>query len=144
MTVAAILKQKGSEITSVEPTRTIAEVAQVLSTKRIGAVLVMDSAKQLLGILTERDLLHALAAHGARTLDMTAGQLMTRSLTTATPETTEVELMEMMTHGRFRHLPVLDKGKLIGLVSIGDAVKARISQTEHEVDSLRAYVSGSA
>jgi CBS domain-containing protein len=144
MTVAAILKHKGHQVLSVDPTRTIAEVVQVLSSQRIGAVVVRDSANQLLGIVSERDIVNSLAAYGARTLEMTAGQLMTRGLKTATPQTTEAEAMMMMTDGRFRHLPVLENGVLIGLVSIGDAVKARIMQTEQDVDSLRTYVAHSA
>jgi CBS domain-containing protein len=142
MTIAAILKHKGHEIASVDPTQTIADVAQLLAAKRIGAVLVMDSARQLLGIVSERDIVKALAAHGSRVLDMTAGQLMTRNLQTARPQTTVPEAMAMMTEGRFRHVPVVENGALIGLVSIGDVVKARIMQQEHEVDSLKAYVVG--
>ena len=125
-----------------DPTQTIADVAQLLAAKRIGAVLVMDSARQLLGIVSERDIVKALAAHGSRVLDMTAGQLMTRNLQTARPQTTVPEAMAMMTEGRFRHVPVVENGALIGLVSIGDVVKARIMQQEHEVDSLKAYVVG--
>jgi len=144
MTVAAILKHKGFEIASVQPTRTVAELVQVLASKRIGAVLVLDSADQLLGIVSERDIVNCLAMHGARTLDMTAGQLMTRDLKTVTRETTVVQAMTMMTAGRFRHLPVVEDGALIGLISIGDVVKARIMQAEQEVDSLRSYVAGGA
>jgi CBS domain-containing protein len=144
MTVASILKHKGCDIVTVDPTRTIAEVVQILTSKKIGAVLVLDSADQLLGIVSERDIVNFLAVHGAATLDMTAGQLMTRDLKTVTRQTTEPEAMTMMTAGRFRHLPVVEDGQLIGLISIGDVVKARIMQTEHEVDSLRAYVAGAA
>lgn len=142
MTVAAILKHKGHDVAAVPPTQTISEVVALLSAKRIGAVLVRDAADQLLGIVSERDILHALANNGATTLDMTAGQLMTRALTTATPATTVTEAMTMMTAGRFRHLPVLDHGRLVGIISIGDVVKSRILQQEHEVDSLKAYVAG--
>jgi CBS domain-containing protein len=144
MTLAAILKQKGTEVISVAPTATIAEVTTLLSARRIGGVVVLDAASQLLGIFTERDMVHALAAHGARTLEMTAGQLMTRNLITATPQTTVHGAMALMSQGRFRHLPVLDDGKLVGLVSIGDVVKSRIMQQEADVDSLKAYVAGAA
>ena len=144
MTVAAILKHKGFQITAVDPTATIAHVAEVLSQRRIGAVLVLDRAEQLLGIVSERDIVRCLAANGARTLEMTAGQLMTRALQVAHPEMTETEVMAMMTAGRFRHLPVMDHGVLVGLISIGDVVKARIMQQDTEVDSLRAYVAGAA
>lgn len=143
MTVAAILKHKGRQIVTVAPTAKIAEVAQVLAEKRIGATLVLDSANQLLGIVSERDVVRSLAANGARTLEMTAGQLMTRALKTATPQTTVGEAMHEMTVGRFRHMPVLDRGALVGVISIGDVVKARIMQQDHEVESLKTYVSGS-
>jgi len=144
MTVAAILKHKGHQVTTVVPTASIAEVAAVLATHRIGAVLVMDRAEQLLGIVSERDIVRSLAANGGHTLEMTAGQLMTRALQIASPDTTVEEAMHMMTEGRFRHLPVIDHGRVAGLISIGDVVKARIMQQAHEVDSLRAYVAGAA
>jgi CBS domain-containing protein len=142
-TVAAILKHKGYQVTTIDPTATIALVVDVLAAHRIGAALVIDRAEQLLGIVSERDIVRCLAANGARTLEMTAGQLMTRALQVAHPETTVAEAMSMMTHGRFRHLPVLDHDRLVGLISIGDVVKARIMEQESEVDSLKAYVSGS-
>jgi CBS domain-containing protein len=126
MTVAAILKHKGNQITTVVPTASIAEVTEVLATHRIGAVLVMDRAEQLLGIVSERDIVRSLSANGVRTLEMTAGQLMTRALQLATPDTTVGEAMRMMTEGRFRHLPVIDHDRVVGLISIGDVVKARI------------------
>jgi CBS domain-containing protein len=143
-TVAAILKHKGYQVTTIEPTATIAGVVDVLAEHRIGAVLVTDAADQLLGIVSERDIVRSLAANGVSTLEMTAGQLMTRALQVAHPETTVAEAMSMMTMGRFRHLPVLDHGALAGLISIGDVVKARIMEQESEVDSLKAYVAGSA
>ena len=142
-TVAAILKHKGFQVTTVEPTATIAQVVEVLSERRIGAALVMDRADQLLGIVSERDIVRCLAANGVRTLEMTAGQLMTRALQVAHPETTVAEAMAKMTIGRFRHMPVIDRGVLVGLISIGDVVKARIMEQEDEVDSLKAYVAGS-
>ena len=144
MTVAAILKHKGHQVTTVVPTASIAEVSEVLATHRIGAALVMDRAEQLLGIVSERDIVRSLAANGTRTLEMTAGQLMTRALQVAHPETTVAEAMTRMTVGRFRHMPVMDRDMLVGLISIGDVVKARIMEQESEVDSLKAYVSGSA
>jgi CBS domain-containing protein len=144
MHVAAILKHKGYEVAAVDPTLKIAEVVDVLANRRIGAVLVIDTATQLLGIVSERDIVHSLSANGAQTLDMTAGQLMTRALRTATPHTTVHEAMTMMTAGRFRHLPVMDDGRLIGVISIGDVVKARIMEQDYEVDSLKAYVAGAA
>jgi len=143
-TVAAILKHKGYQITAVDPTARISHVAEVLSARRIGAVLVLDRAEQLLGIVSERDIVRSLAANGAHTLEMTAGQLMTRAIQVVQPSTTVNEAMAMMTAGRFRHLPVVDHGVLVGLISIGDVVKARIMEQDSEVDNLRAYVAGSA
>ncbi len=142
-TVAAILKHKGFQVTTIDPIATIARVVDVLAEHRIGAVLVVDRAEQLLGIVSERDIVRCLAANGARTLEMTAGQLMTRALQVAQPETTVAEAMSKMTVGRFRHMPVMDGDVLVGLISIGDVVKARIMEQESEVDSLKAYVSGS-
>src|ERR1700716_472217 len=105
-TVAAILKHKGYQVSTVDPTQNIAEVTQLLSERRIGAVLVMDGADQMLGIVSERDIVRCLAANGIRTLEMTAGQLMTRAVQVAHPDTTVAEAMQIMTAGRFRHLPV--------------------------------------
>jgi CBS domain-containing protein len=142
MTIAAILKHKGGHISAVAPSTTIAELVHELAEKRIGAVLVLDAAEQILGIVSERDIVARLAANGAATLDMTASQLMTRAVKTASPRTTVAEAMSIMTDGRFRHLPVVEGGVLLGIISIGDVVKARIMQQEHEVDSLKAYVAG--
>lgn len=143
-TVAAILKHKGYQISTVDPTARVSEVAQILADRRIGAVLVMDEVEQILGIVSERDIVRSLAANAARTLEMTAGQLMTRAVQVAHPDTTVSEAMQIMTAGRFRHLPVLDHGKLIGIISIGDVVKARIMHQDAVVESLTAYVAGSA
>ncbi len=142
MTIAAILKHKGNHISAVAPTATVADVVKELAARRIGAVLVMDNADQLLGIVSERDIVASLDANGATTLEMTAGQLMTRAVTTASPHISVSEAMTMMTAGRFRHLPVVEGGVLLGIISIGDVVKARITQQEHEVDTLKAYVAG--
>jgi CBS domain-containing protein len=144
MTIAAILKQKGGFVASVPPTMTIGDVTKLLSERRIGAVLVQDAVDQVLGIISERDIVHSLATNGARTLEMTAGQLMTRSVKTATPRTSVTEAMSMMSIGRFRHLPVVDHDKLVGMISIGDVVKARIMHQDTVVESLTAYVAGSA
>ncbi len=143
MTVAAILKNKGHEVTSVEPTTSIADVAKMLSARRIGAAIVLDAADRLIGIVSERDIVHALAAHGSDALAMSVERVMTRAVKTASPATSVAQAMGIMSEGRFRHLPVMADGVLIGIVSIGDIVKARIMQQEQEVDSLKAYVAGS-
>ena len=146
MTVAAILKHKGSKIASTRADVTLGEVARQLSEARIGAVVVLDG-DALLGIVSERDIVHALASNGAVALGMTAGQVMTRAVKTARPGTTVEQAMALMTAGRFRHLPVLEQEApghdvLVGIISIGDVVKARMMQQDHEVDSLKAYVAG--
>jgi CBS domain-containing protein len=141
MKLAAILKQKSGAPIAVTPSATISDVVHVLAEKRIGAVLVLEG-EQLVGILSERDVVRSLAKQAGATLDLTAGDLMTHSPTTTSPDASVADAMEIMSDGRFRHLPVMENGKLIGLVSIGDVVKARIDQQEHEVDSLRAYVVG--
>lgn len=142
MSVAAILKHKGHRVISVQPATTVNDIAALLGERRIGAVLVLDEAEHLQGIVSERDIVRVIGQHGAAALDLTAADVMTREVRTATPATRVVEAMEIMTQGRFRHLPVLDYGVLIGLISIGDIVKARITEQEHEVDSLKAYVAG--
>lgn len=141
MTVAAILRQKGASVAHVRANATVAEVIHVLAERRIGAVLVMDEDR-LEGIVSERDIVRCLAAQGASALDHSAERLMTRDVQTARRDTAVAEAMEMMTTGRFRHVPVVESGRVVGVVSIGDVVKARLDQQAHEVDSLKAYVAG--
>lgn len=141
MTVAAILRHKSAETVTVTPGTLLVDVATTLSHHRIGAAPVLEDG-ELVGIISERDLVHCLARHGAHGLDLTAAQAMTRAVQTVRPETTVVAAMEAMTAGRFRHMPVMVDGRMTGLVSIGDVVKARLDQQADEVDSLRAYVVG--
>lgn len=143
-TMAAILKRKPVALISVPPDATIREVVLVLAERRIGAVVVQSADGDLLGILSERDVVRSLAANGEATLDLPASQLMTRAPTTATPATTVFEAEILMTDGRFRHLPIIDDGKLIGVVSIGDVVKTVIEEQTLEVRNLRDYLSGGA
>jgi CBS domain-containing protein len=142
MTIANILKQKGAASVTVSPTASIAEVTHVLAAHRIGAVLVCNERQDLLGILSERDIVASLATNGASALDHSAESLMTSHVTTAVPRTTVAQAMLMMTNGRFRHLPVIEHGRIVGVISIGDVVKARMAQQEQEVDQLKAYVAG--
>ena len=144
MTIAAILKHKGHSVITIDPTATVPEIANSLTEHRIGAVLVVDRAEQVLGIVSERDIVRSVATNGERTLEMTAGQLMTRTVHTAYPEMTVEEAMRKMTIGRMRHLPVMQNGTIVGMISIGDVVKSRIMQQDTEVDSLRAYIGGAA
>lgn len=143
MLIKTILKHKPPGFISVPADLRIDGVVALLAKKNIGAVLVVEN-DDLIGILSERDVVRSLASKPAETLGITAGALMTRNPTTAPPEMTVETALEVMTNGHFRHLPVVEQGRLIGLVSIGDVVKARIDQSQHEVDSLRTYVAGPA
>jgi CBS domain-containing protein len=143
MTVAAILRHKGHDVASVPPITQLSQVATTLTTRHIGAVLVRDDKGQLLGIVSERDIVRCLANEGQACLEKTAAHVMTRVLHTVTPTTSTDQAMSVMTNSRVRHLPVLDHDELVGLISIGDVVKARLEEQAQEVDSLTAYVAGS-
>jgi len=143
MSIAAILRHKGHEIASVSPNTSVSQISATLTEWHIGAVLVRDSAQQLLGIVSERDIVHSLAREGAACLDKTAAQLMNSVLHTVSPATSTAQAMELMTTSRVRHLPVLDGETLVGVISIGDVVKATLDDQTQEVDSLKAYVAGS-
>ena len=138
--ISKILKGKGTEVVSVGPGDTALAVARVLTERRIGAALVRDAAGALLGIISERDIVRGMASQGQGTTQLAAERLMTRDLVTVTPQTRVSEGLELMTRRRVRHLPVLENGQLVGLVSIGDLVKARIDEAEHEAAELKAYV----
>jgi len=139
MTVAAILSKKGRDVVTVPVDLSIAEVVQILATRRIGAVVVTDSAQRILGIVSERDVVRALA-RGADALAGSVSSIMTAKVVTCTDGHTINDVMTRMTEGRFRHLPVVEGDRLAGIVSIGDVVKARIEQVEREADEMRAYI----
>jgi CBS domain-containing protein len=141
MDVEKILKGKTGGIATVSAELSLADVCALLTERRIGAVPVMDG-KTLVGIISERDVVHVLASHGAAALDLKVGDAMTREVKTTTLQTTVAQAMGAMTAGRFRHLPVVDKGQLIGIISIGDVVKARLDEQQYEVENLRSYVVG--
>lgn len=140
MFVSDVLSQKGGLVFTVTPGTTVGQVCQQLSTRRIGSVLVVDRLDHIVGIVSERDLVHALAVNGKAALELEASRVMTRDVVTCDPDDSIDHVMEMMTRGRFRHLPVVHKGELLGLVSIGDVVKARLEETRHETEALRAYI----
>ncbi len=144
MTVSAVLRQKGRAVVSVSPEASVAAVAEIIASQRIGAVVVVDTEQHLLGIVSERDVVKALFQHGTEVLKFKASDLMTRDVITATPDVTVDRAMEIMDQGYFRHLPVLDGGKLAGIVSIRDLVKYRMTLQEHEVESMKAYVARQA
>jgi CBS domain-containing protein len=142
MIIANILRVKGDEVISVGPDDTAAMITQTLARHRIGAVLVRDAAGQVLGIVSERDIVRAMASSAESVAAQPATALMTQVLHTVSPRTLIVAALAMITDRRVRHLPVLeDDGRLAGMVSIGDLVKARIAEAELEADELRNYVS---
>ena len=138
--LSKILKNKGSEVVSVAPQDTVLAVSRVPTERGIGAALVRDAAGALLGIISERDIVRGMASQGQGTTQLPAEKLMTRDLVTVTPQTRVTEAMELITQRRIRPLPVLENGRLVGLVSIGDLVKLRIDEAEHEAAELKAYV----
>ena len=139
MTVRAILDSKGHHIESVEPEARLSAAIRILSERRIGAVLVMQK-ERIEGILSERDIVRVLGERGASVLDEPVSVTMTRKVVSCRPSDTVASIMEMMTMGKFRHLPVVDRGRLAGIVSIGDVVKYRLQEMEHESAALRDYI----
>jgi CBS domain-containing protein len=140
MTVGLVLKDKDNNVVSVDPSASVMEIAEIISSRRIGAVLVLDPDGGVAGIVSERDVVKALAKHAGEVVSMRADQLMTRNVTTATSQTTVDEAMEIMDHGYFRHLPVVNHGRLEGIISIRDLVKYRIKEHEKDVHSMKEYI----
>jgi CBS domain-containing protein len=139
MTVRAILSSKGHNVLSVEPDAKLSAAVKILSERRIGAVLVI-SGTLIEGILSERDIVRVLGERGAAALDEPVSAVMTRKVVSCRPSDTVASLMEVMTTGKFRHLPVVENDRLVGLVSIGDVVKLRVSEYETEQEALRDYI----
>ena len=140
MNVKTILAAKGSDIVGIEPNADLAAAAQLLSKHKIGAVVIRGAGGRLAGILSERDIVRALAEHGSEALSLAVAKVMTRNVTTCGEDDTIASLMEKMTAGKFRHVPVVTKGALVGLVSIGDVVKQRVGEVEQESEQLRDYI----
>jgi CBS domain-containing protein len=139
MTVRAILDSKGHNILSVEPSVKLSAAIKILAERRIGAVLVMSN-HHMEGILSERDIVRVLGERGATALDEPVHAVMTRKVITCREADTVGALMEMMTSGKFRHLPVVEGDKVVGLISIGDIVKWRVKEYESEQEALRDYI----
>jgi CBS domain-containing protein len=139
MTVRAILDSKGHHITSVEPDAKLSAAIRILAEKRIGAVLAMSNGR-IEGILSERDIVRVLGERGAAVLDEPVSAVMTRKVVNCRESDTVSAIMEMMTLGKFRHLPVVEDGKVVGLISIGDIVKWRVREYESEQEALRDYI----
>lgn len=142
MQVMQILKQKGAEVTTMAADASLADAIRVLNEKRIGAVVITGRLGDIEGILSERDLVHALAEQDIDLVKVRISALMTRQVFTCTPETSIEELMRQMTQRRIRHLPVLNAGVLCGIISIGDVVKHRLMELESEATTLREYIGG--
>ena len=140
MTVSKILAHKGRQVITTSPDRSLRDIVTVLAERGIGAIVVTDGDRRVLGIVSERDLVRALAQRGSSALDEPVSNHMTTRVQTAVEDTAIPAAMEAMTNGRFRHLPVLDGGRLAGLVSIGDLVKYRLSEMEQENRALVDYI----
>ena len=139
-TVARILDEKGRDVFTTQPHRTLKEVIELLGDKGVGAVVVSDASLSVLGIVSERDVVRVIAKHGASALDDPVSRYMTSKVITVTRDDTIDHLMQTMTTGRFRHLPVVQDGRLIGLISIGDVVKRHVNALDSERQALREYI----
>ena len=143
MNVVAILKQKGRAVTTASPAMTLLEVANKLYAKRIGAIVIVGAGGEVAGIVSERDIIRALASEGAGCLARPVSETMTKQVVTCQEADTLDELMAMMTARRFRHLPVVTDGALVGIVSIGDVVKHHVAEVEMEATAMREYITHS-
>jgi CBS domain-containing protein len=140
MTVGIILAAKGRDIVTIDPGASLAEAVRLLAEKRIGAALILGADHRIVGIISERDVVRALAEGGAAALDQPVSRTMTRKVETCNERDTVSSIMERMTTGKFRHMPVVDQGRLVGVVSIGDIVKHRLQEMEHESVAMRDYI----
>jgi CBS domain-containing protein len=140
MTVARILDEKGRDVFTTQPHRTLREVVELLASKGVGAAVVSDAALSVLGILSERDVVRVIAKHGAAALDDPVSRHMTPKVITVSRDDTIEHVMQTMTDGRFRHVPVVENGRLIGIISIGDVVKRHVNALDSERQALREYI----
>ena len=140
MTVNDILSQKGTQVFTIEPAATLAAAVQMLAHRRIGALVVTGADCRIVGIISERDIVRVLDKKGTAVLDAPVADAMTRKVVTCARNETIAEIMERMTGGKFRHVPVVEQGRLLGIVSTGDVVKARLNELEHEQDAMREYI----
>lgn len=140
MYAAMILKTKGNGVVTIKPETDLESAAQLMTKRGIGCVVVCDHHNNPVGMLSERDIVREIAAGGAARLRASVGEVMSRPVHTCDPDDTIDHLMGLMTAKRFRHVPVVDRGRLVGLVSIGDVVKFKIAETEMETEAMRAYI----
>ena len=140
MTVSIILASKGREVVTIAPSASLASAVGLLVEKRIGAVLILGADRRVVGILSERDVVRALAERGAGALEEPVSQTMTRKVSTCNENESVLNIMERMTEGRSRHVPVVDQGELVGIVSIGDVVKHRLHEMERDSTAMHDYI----
>jgi len=138
--LAAKKRNLGGDLIDIEPAADLAAAAKLLAAHRIGAVVIRGAGGRLAGILSERDIVRALAEHGVGALALPVAQVMTREVETCGEDDSVAAIMERMTAGKFRHLPVTSDGKLVGLISIGDVVKERVREIEQETEAMRDYI----
>ena len=142
MDVETILRSKGRAVATIRPDETVGAAVEALVSRNIGALVASQDGEAVDGIISERDIVHALARHGAALLALTVAEVMTRSVVTCDPTESVAELMAEMTNRRIRHLPVVQDGRLCGIISIGDVVKNRLDEIEYEARSLRSFIAG--
>jgi CBS domain-containing protein len=142
MNVETILRNKGNQVVTIRPDAAVAEAVDLLNRERIGAIVVSEDGRGVDGILSERDIVIALAEDGGDLMSRGVSDIMTRTVITCDPSATVEELMEEMTNRRIRHFPVVAGGRLVGIVSIGDLVKNRLDEVEFEANSLRSFIAG--
>jgi len=140
MTVNIILSAKGGDVVTIEPQTSLHDAARCLAERKIGALVVTGADRRVIGILSERDIVQEIATHGAAALDMPLSEAMTRKVATCNQSDTISSVMERMTEGKFRHLPVVEQNRLAGIVSIGDIVKHRLQEMEREQSAMRDYI----
>jgi CBS domain-containing protein len=140
MTVRAILSRKGNDVATIEPNVALTAAMKILAERRIGALVITGADQRIVGILSERDIVRTLAERGPAALDKPLADAMTRKVVTCNQNETCCEIMERMSSGKFRHVPVVEQGRLVGIVSIGDIVKSRLEEMEREQAALHDYI----
>jgi CBS domain-containing protein len=142
MNVETILRTKGGTVATIRPDETVGAVVEMLISRNVGALVVSDDGESVVGIISERDIVHGLANRGADLLSLKIAEVMTRHVVTCGLSDTVDQLMAEMTNRRIRHFPVVQDGRLCGIVSIGDVVKNRLDEVEYEASSLRSFIAG--
>ena len=144
MNVHTILRDKGKSVVTIHPDATVERAVAVLRLRGIGALVVSDDGENVVGIVSERDIVEALGRHGSDLLAVSVAEVMTSPVVTCDPGDSVAEMMAEMTNRRIRHFPVVEGGRLVGIVSIGDLVKSRLDEIEYEAHSMRSFIAGAA